>query len=356
MGWTPIPGTGPYEIASASNHEIRYVRNPYFREWSHAAQPDGIPDEIVTRFGLSPAHEVKAIEQGRADWMYDGVPASVLPAVATQFPAQVHSYLWTATHFLQLNTTVAPFNNLRVRQAVNDAIDRAAIVRFYGGALAATPTCQILPPGLIGYHRYCPYTRDPAGATGRWQAPDLVRARRLVAESGTRGDRITVWGSTDDPSHGGAIVPYVVDLLDRLGYRARVHLFPQSDWAKVPQRTYRKIQVSASTLWIDTSPAGFLKYWFTCNAPDDHHWFCKPSFDHGIQRAETLEAEDSPAAATLWARLDRELVNQAAAVPLVNPRQIDFVSARVTDYQHNPIYGLIADQLKRRPTARAAPR
>jgi hypothetical protein len=39
----PLPGTGPYMIASANNDEIRYVRNPYFREWSHAAQPDGQP-------------------------------------------------------------------------------------------------------------------------------------------------------------------------------------------------------------------------------------------------------------------------------------------------------------------------
>jgi peptide/nickel transport system substrate-binding protein len=349
-GWTPIPGTGPYEIAGASRHAIHYVRNPYFHEWSHAAQPDGVPDEIVMRFGLSPAREVKAIEQSRGDWMYDGVPAALLPELATQFPALVHSWLWSATAFLQLNTTVPPFNNLRVRRALNDAIDRAAIVRFYGGPLAATPTCQILPPGLIGYRPYCPYTHDANGATGHWQAPDLARARRLVSESGTRGDRITVWGSTDDSSHGAAIVPYVVGLLDRLGYRARIHLIRQSAWAAVPRQAYRKIQVSASSLWIDTSPANFLKYWFTCNAPDDHHWFCNPGFDHAIRRAETLQAEDSPAAATLWARLDRELVDRAAAVPLVNPRQIDLVSAHVTNYQHNPIYGLVADQLQPLPT------
>ena len=51
----PIPGTGPCVIASANNREIRYVRNPLFREWSHAAQPDGNPDEIVMRYGLTPA-------------------------------------------------------------------------------------------------------------------------------------------------------------------------------------------------------------------------------------------------------------------------------------------------------------
>ena len=39
----PIPGTGPYRIASATTREIHYVRNPFFREWSHAASPTETP-------------------------------------------------------------------------------------------------------------------------------------------------------------------------------------------------------------------------------------------------------------------------------------------------------------------------
>src|SRR5262249_20721506 len=57
----PIPATGPYMIASANNHEIRYVRNPHFREWSHAAQPDGNPDEIVMRYGLTATQETREV-------------------------------------------------------------------------------------------------------------------------------------------------------------------------------------------------------------------------------------------------------------------------------------------------------
>ena len=44
-----VPGTGPYKIVSASDTQIRFTRNPYFREWSHAAQPAGNPGAIVTR-------------------------------------------------------------------------------------------------------------------------------------------------------------------------------------------------------------------------------------------------------------------------------------------------------------------
>jgi hypothetical protein len=50
-------------------------------------------------------------------------------------------------------------------------------------------------------------------------------------------------------------------------------------------------------------------------------------------------------AASLWAKLDRELVDRAAWVPLINERGIDFVSARVRNVQSHPYLGILADQL-----------
>ena len=151
------------------------------------------------RYGLTPAEEVRAVERGQADWTADGIPTATLQReVTTRFPAQVHRLQATETDFLQLNTTVAPFNDLRVRQALNFAIDRAAIVRLFGGPKAATPTCQILPPFVLGYRRYCPYTVNPG--KGKWTGPGLARARHLVAVSGTRGEPVVVWGASDGPT------------------------------------------------------------------------------------------------------------------------------------------------------------
>ena len=67
-----------------------------------------------------------------------------------------------------------------------------------------------------------------------------------------------------------------------------------------------------------------------------------------MRRALSLEGTDSRAAAALWAKIDRELVDQAAWVPLVNPRVVDFVSSRVRNYQYHPYWGIIADQLSLR--------
>lgn len=69
--------------------------------------------------------------------------------------------------------------------------------------------------------------------------------------------------------------------------------------------------------------------------------------DRAIQRDAKLEAANPRAAHVRWAALDRELVDRADWVPLVNVRWIDFVSARVAGYEYNPEpgFGVIADQL-----------
>ena len=76
------------------------------------------------------------------------------------------------------------FRRFRVRRALNYAIDRRAIVKLYGGPRAARPACQILPPQIPGFRRYCPYTLPPdprlacgAGARSRHCAAARLRLR-----------------------------------------------------------------------------------------------------------------------------------------------------------------------------------
>src|SRR5262249_32595429 len=58
------PGTGPYRVARSRGNEILYVRNPFFHEWSDAAQPDGNPDRILLRFGLSSEVAFREVVRG----------------------------------------------------------------------------------------------------------------------------------------------------------------------------------------------------------------------------------------------------------------------------------------------------
>jgi peptide/nickel transport system substrate-binding protein len=341
-GFEPIPGTGPYRIARANAHEIRYVRNTFFHEWSHAARPDGNPDEIVMRFGLSPSAEVRAIEEGRADYMADNVPPRFLPMLRTRFANQLHSFAIPTKDFFQLNPTLPPFDDVRVRRALNFALDRGHIVRLYGGPELAAPTCQVLPGGNAGYRAYCPYTRHP-GAGGRWTAPDLARARRLVAASGTRGTPVTLWGWTDDPTIAPSVSRYVASVLRQLGYSTRLRLVPHAFFAHATPASLADVQILPAA-WGDTT-YGLFATWFSCSGPSAHGWFCDPSIDRAIAHAHTVQATNPRAADALWAELDRRLVDAAVWAPLIDERGIEFVSTRVRNYQSHPYWGLLADQL-----------
>jgi YVTN family beta-propeller protein len=338
VGFTPIPGTGPYMVASANAHEIRYVRNPRFHEWSHAAQPDGNPDVIVMRYGLSPVQEVREIERGKADWSADGVPGNLLPEIVRRFPGQWHNLTAaTDTDWLQLNTNRPPFDDIRVRRALNLAIDRAATVRMYGGPVSATPTCQVIPPTLRGYRPYCPYTRHPGD--GRWHAPDLARARALVAASGTRGERVIAYGGIRNGTICNAVMPYAVGVLRELGYRAEAHFVPRASLSKVHWRSVQMGCISA----LDQEPADFLSN-FGCGSVGNNEWFCDKRFDAAVRRARTLEGTNARAANALLTKLDREVTDRAIFLPIVNPHFYDFVSARVKQYVGDPQFGLVVDQ------------
>ena len=160
-GQRTVPGTGPYKIVSNTPAEIRFVRNPYFREWSHAAQPAGNPNAIVWQSAPSLQAAVTAVEQGRADWLEGSPPYAQYQQLELQDPGQLHNNPQWSVQFLPINTHIPPFNDLDVRQALNYAIDRAKLAEFYGGPAFATPSCQTIVPGIPGYRRYCPYTLHP---------------------------------------------------------------------------------------------------------------------------------------------------------------------------------------------------
>jgi YVTN family beta-propeller protein len=347
-GANPAPGTGPYMITRVvPEREVDFARNPYFRQWSAAAQPAGFPDRIVWRFGLTPAQEVAAIEAGRADWMAD--PPPDVASLVARYNRQVHINPLSGIAYAAFNVTVPPFNDLRVRQAVSLAADRNQAVTALGGPSAAQPTCQIIPRGLPGYRPYCPYTVNPS-ASGTWTGPDLARARRLVAASHTRGMRVIVWAHQWD----GPLGPYAVRVLRELGYRASLRVATVAAFTRNVNDTRRRAQASVG-YWIADYPSAsdFFDLFFRCSSfrpadPADTHsgsFFCHPAIDRLMNRAGQLQASDPRAAAQAWAKVDREVTDLAPWVPFVSLRFADFTSARVGDYQFNPARGILLDQL-----------
>jgi YVTN family beta-propeller protein len=354
VGLDPIPATGPYEIASyVPGYALRLVRNRQFREWSNAARPDGYADEIVWRLGVSLREGIAAVLDGRADWIQSigqALPEARLRDIERRFPSQLHVNPLMQTDYVILNVNVPPFDDVRVRRAVNYALDRRAVARLFGGT-GAQPTCQVLPPQMPGYIRYCPYTRRPR-ADGAWRAPDLATARRLVAASGTRGMRVVLW-NTPQPGTFLEEGRAAVALLRRLGYRASMRLVPDPVYARRSGNSRYRVQASSGGWSADyPSPSSFIELKLSCRAfvPDTDYnhnagGFCDPLLDRRVARARRLQARRPVRAAGLWRRIERSLVDRAVWLPMVTPRTTDLVSRRAGNYQFHPLWGLLVDQL-----------
>jgi YVTN family beta-propeller protein len=353
-GTHPLPATGPYMIASyTKNKEVDLVRNPYFRQWSPAAQPAGYADRIVFRFGVNVEQATTAVERGQADVLLDEPPTDRVREIQTRFSAQSHPYTNLAVYYMFLDTRIPPFNHLGVRRALNYAVDRAKLA----SALPATgvgrggpTTCQVLPPNLPGYSPYCPYTLGPT-PDGNWTAPDLARAQRLVEASGTRGTRVTVWSVT-------AFAPgarYVASVLRTLGYDvpALKLIADPTSYFLATDDSSNRAQIGIHGWSVDIpAPSDFIASLLTCGAfvPNDPNnlnasQFCDPQLDRQIRAAQALQSTDPPRANTMWAKVDRRVVDEAPWVPFTNPGGDYLVSARVGDYQYNPVLGVLVGQL-----------
>ena len=335
-GTKPIPGTGAYYFASFDpNKQLVMKRNPYFKEWSHAAQPDGYPDEIIQTYGLTVEAQITAIENGQADWTLEAPPADRLGEMGSKYASQVHIEPLTAFWYAPMNTNLAPFNNLKARQAVNYAIDRNAAVKIFGGPKLATPSCQVLPPGFPGHKDYCPYTKNPGT---KWSAPDLAKARQLVKESGTAGQKVAVVMQDDEVNKAMGI--YLQSVLNSIGYKATVKPISPNLFFTYAQNTKNKVQINVQQ-WYQDYPAAsdFLYILFGCESfhPGSDSsiniaGFCNKKINDQMKKNLLLAVEDEAAANVKWAQIDRQVTDQAPMATLFNPKHIDFVSKRVGNF------------------------
>jgi peptide/nickel transport system substrate-binding protein len=329
------------------NVSVTLVRNPYFRQWSYAAQPAGYPSVIRYERMAGLSHLESAVIAGRADLMtlFSGGDQSL----AVRYPARVYSGLKPGTSFASLNTRQPPFTSLKARQAVNYAIDRDRILQLYHFASGqATATCQMLPPDFPGHQGYCPYTTG--AGDGGWHGPDMEKARRLVRESGTTNMPVTVWSFNDVP--GKAAGSYLVGLLDDLGYRTSLHAVSDDQFSTDLDNPRTKIQVSIGGGWGADfpGPSTFFGPLLSCQSADEpgtSNWagFCDPHVDALASQARAAQLTDPAAARRLWAQADRIVTDQAPYVPVFNSGLAGFVSSRAGNYQESPVYSFLLDQM-----------
>jgi len=281
---------------------------------------------------------VDAVERGTADITSDGPDFTWSPALTsmlrTRYSSRLHLTPALGTTAVWLNTRLPPFNDLRVRQTLNYAVDRNHLIELAGGTDVAQVGCQLLPPNSDGYVRYCPFTLHP-NAAGSYHGPDLAKARRLVAASGTKGDAVTVW-FYNHVRIGLLNGAYFVSLLKSLGYKAQLRLVPHN------QSTWRPDRQAGVGGWSEDYPSAndFLSPQFTCGSYDPAHpnananttGFCNRRIDVEMARARDLQTTDPSSASQLWTMIDHQITDQAPWVVIRTSLAPDFVSRRVGNY------------------------
>ena len=341
-----VPGTGPYTVTRFVSNRVELGRNPYFQPWSRAAQPDGYPDSIVVDIGPTTAATVDQLVRGQLDFVLPGDAQDLAPATvraaALGHRLQLVGGSALVVGMAILNTRIPPFNDLRVRKALNYAVDRGELARrrMAIGEVIATTTCQVLIPGIAGYRPYCPYTAGQG--SGRWLAPEMNKAHELVRESGTVGQQVTVWEPATRYDPDGA---YFVEVLNALGYKAHLHL-PRPDFTSYVDHVLTPGNAQLAVLAWSSAPRGDdLTQHLLCNFDSNFGGYCDPRIDRDYNRAVQLAVSDPTHANQLWADIDQRLVDAAPWVPAWNTTTIALASARVGNITPHFLYDILLDQL-----------
>jgi peptide/nickel transport system substrate-binding protein len=328
----PLPATGPYVIQRyAPNTQIVEVRNPQF----HAAKlggnvPAGNPDKVVWDIVGDAGTALARTTDGQDDWDPQPIPAASLAETQAKYGDQLKVYTPANTYYFFMNTRVAPFDKLAVRQAVNYAIDRKALVAIYGG-LART-TENILPPTYPSYTEHSLYRHD------------LAKARWLIRQAGATGARVTVW------NHDRGIDPkatdYLVKVLDSIGLKAKKHIVTSAVyWATIGNQA-TNAQIGFAD-WFQDYPHPLDWFDVLLNGERITKTYNNnyANFDDKAVNAEidALNKQPIPTSPvnSRWASLDRQIMLQAPWAPFLNREFTDFFNAKVDlgCYVNQVVYG-----------------
>src|ERR1017187_3968723 len=151
--------------------------------------------------------------------------------------------------------------------------------------------------------------------------------------------RVVVWGHQwDEPTSA-----FIVSVLRELGYQASVVTPPDAVYVATVNNSANHIQAGASEWAADyPSASEFFELHFACSGVrlDDaaatihSNFFCDPSIDRQMQAVAEEEAVRPAAADASWADIDREGTDAGAWVPLRVMNEVDFMSARASNYQY----------------------
>jgi len=310
-------GTGAYQFVSWGDGE-RVVVKRNEKYWKpNRPYPDGIEFSIITEITTG----LRSVVGGQNDFMY-GLPARQQAIAERSGSLQVVSGSTLSCTQFYLNWARPPFNDVRVRRALNFAVDRNAFSKAAFAGLAE-PAYMTLPKSHWAY--------DPSLVSLYPYDPDT--ARKLLADAGyASGLDVEFVGATDQDSVQREEV--LIEMLNKVGIRIK--------FANGPPGTY-----SSQYFGPEKKGAGLLAGWSGRPDPSQTYasLFTKDTY-YNAGRADVPDAlvaalHESQASEDLAQRkkalgtVQTIVMENALVVPLVFPPQISVATKNVKDYKAN---------------------
>jgi peptide/nickel transport system substrate-binding protein len=233
-------GTGPYKFVSwqKDNQVVLEANKSYWR---------GAPqfEKLIFKTIPSMADTVAALKAGEVDFT-TGMTADAALSLANGSNVKVMSAPWIRTFYISLNTTVKPLNDVRVRQALNYAVNVPAIIKnILGGRAKRVAT--IVPSQNFGYDpAVTPYKYNPA------------KAKKLLAAAGyPKGFSVTF----DADNLFLTEIQAIAAQLEAVGVKVNLNVMDKRTMvSKMQAKTVSEMYFIGNTGWTMDALSNFQSY------------------------------------------------------------------------------------------------
>jgi peptide/nickel transport system substrate-binding protein len=322
-----IPGTGPYKFSNYDpNRSFTMVRNPFFKPTKNI--PRGNPNTIDVQLVGDADAATQRVINGQADYSNAAIPPDRIADAKGKGKLLLRK---TAnTYYFWMNIKEAPFNKLKVRQAVNYAIDRKALQTLVWGGLGR-PTQNVLPPTYPSYRKLNLYPHN------------LAKAKTLINQAGANGAKVTVW--TRNVSDAVTAAQYYTSLLNQIGLNASLNVLPRATY----YTTIGNVDTHAQTgwaRWLEDYPHPLD--WFdvllngdriTNQDNNNYAWYKNKKTDAAIESLKKAPIL-TPAVNARWAKVEKQIMQQAPWAPWSNRVFPEFFGKNMSCIHTQLLYGI----------------
>jgi peptide/nickel transport system substrate-binding protein len=286
----------------------------------------GVPylDDLTFEFGQDPTVNVLRLKKGEIDIAGDGIPPAQFNEALAD-PAnkdliakgdQLH------TGYVTLNVKVPPLDNVKVRQAINMAINKDRIVRIINNR--GVQATQPLPPAMPGYDSaYTGYSFDPEAA------------KNLLTEAGfADGFTTELYAMNVDPNP--RIAQAIQQDLAAIGIKAEIRSLAQAEVITAGGAGQAPMIWSGGMAWIADfpDPSNFYGPILGCGgaAPGGWNWskYCNEDIekrateaDAMVDPAKTAERQDA------WRQIFVDIMAEAPWAPVFNEQRFTMRADRL---------------------------